>query len=189
MIRTGIRLVLAIVALIVGVICAAGCGGPAAPTGTVPTTTTSVVAPPPPPGHLALVGAVKRQRADLTIDQLKTMPMQTVSATFGTSKGSETHVEAGVPVIALVNDAGLAIDGARKHDELNFAVLVVGADGYSALLSYGELAPETGNRQVLLALTQDNVALTRPRVVVVGDVMGSRYVSDVVKLQVVRVGP
>jgi len=31
--------------------------------------------------------------------------------------------------------------------------------------------------------------LARPRLVVVGEVKGSRYVNDVVKLQVVRVAP
>jgi len=30
-------------------------------------------------------------------------------------EGQRDAVEAGVPVIALVNDAGLAIDGARKQ--------------------------------------------------------------------------
>ena len=76
----------------------------------------------------------------------------------------------------------------RKNDQLAFGVLATGADGYAALISYGEIAPDFGNRGVLLATTQDRTPLTRPRLVVPGDVKGGRYVSDVVELRVVRAG-
>ena len=74
-----------------------------------------------------------------------------------------------------------------KNDQLAFAVLATGADGYAALVSYGEIAPDFGNRGVLLATTGQH-ALARPRLVVPGDGKGGRYVSDVVEHRVVRVG-
>ena len=45
------------------------------------------------------------------------------------------------------------------------------------LVSYGEIAPDFGNRGALRA-TQDSTPLARPRLVVPGDVKGGRYVSD-----------
>ena len=67
-----------------------------------------------------------------------------------------------------------------------FGVLAVGADGYAALVSFGEISPEFGDRGVLLATAEDGKPLERPRLVVPGDVKGGRYVSDVVELRVIR---
>ena len=74
----------------------------------------------------------------------------------------------------------------RKNDLLSFAVLAVGADGYAALVSYGEVSPDFGNRGILLATAEDGTALDRPRLVVPGDVKGGRYVSDVTELRVIH---
>ena len=63
-------------------------------------------------------------------------------------------------------------------------MLAIGADGYAALVSYGEISPEFGNRGILLASVE--AALQRPRLVVPGDGKGGRYVSDVVELRVAR---
>lgn len=65
--------------------------------------------------------------------------------------------------------------------------MAVGADGYAALVAYGEVSPDVGNTGLLVALAEDGAALQRPRLVVPGDVKGGRYVSDLVELRVVRV--
>jgi hypothetical protein len=83
-----------------------------------------------------------------------------------------------------VRDAHFTVD--RRNDLLSFAVLALGADGYSALVSYGEISPDFGNRGLLLSTTEDGAALARPRLVVPGDRRGGRYVTDVVELHVVR---
>jgi hypothetical protein len=106
---------------------------------------------------------------------------------FSSGKGSEKHTESGVLLSDLVAVPTLATTS-RKNDQLAFAVLATGADGYAALVSYGEIAPDFGNSGVLLATTQDRTPLPRPRLIVPGDVKGGRYVSDVVQLRVVRVG-
>lgn len=67
-------------------------------------------------------------------------------------------------------------------------MLAVGADGYQALVSYGAIAPGSGNRAIL-AVEQDGAPLARPRLVVTGEVTGGRDVNDVVELDVVRVEP
>lgn len=86
--------------------------------------------------------------------QLAGMTQHTVSVQFGSAKGTETHSETGVLVSDLLPVSALATTS-RKNDQLAFAILATGSDGYAALVSYGEIAPDFGNRGVLLATTQD----------------------------------
>ena len=116
------------------------------------------------------------------------MPQTTTAVRYGSSHGPQQHVETGVPLAALLPASALAITD-RKNDQLAFAVLATGADGYAALVSYGEFSPEFGNRGVLVAITEDGRQLDRPRLVVPGDVKGGRYVSDLIGLRVARVIP
>lgn len=183
--RRSLRYMMAVSTSVVSSVCLFGCAPTAGSSGAQTPPSSVSAGATPAPGVLSLAGAVDKP-AELALDRLRAMPAQTATVTFGTSKGSETHVETGVPLIALLRSAGLTVDPARKNDSANFAVLAVGADGYSAVVSYGELDPNAGNRQVLVALTQDKIPLPRPRLVVVGDVKGGRAVNDLVKLQVVR---
>ena len=126
----------------------------------------------------------------VTHEQLAALAQHTVDVQFSSGKGSEKHTESGVLLADLIGVPALATTS-RKNDQLAFAVLATGADGYAALVSYGEIAPDFGNRGVLLATTQDSTPLARPRLVVPGDVKGGRYVSDADDAEldhVVRVG-
>lgn len=144
--------------------------------------------PPAEAGAVRITGAV-RQPGVRTAAQLAAIPSQTVAVTFGTEKGTQRHTEVGVPLSTLLEQAAPVLTAGRKHDELTIGVLVVGADGYQALVSYGELAPALGNSGALLATSQDGTPLARPRLVLPKDGQGARYVSDVVELHVVHPGP
>lgn len=141
----------------------------------------------PPEGTVRLTGAL-REPGELTVEKLRAMPLRTVDVAYRSGKGPQQHSVTGVPLADLFPVSALATTD-RKHDELTFAVLAVGADGYSALLSYGEVSPDFGNRGILLAVTEDGADLARPGIAVPGDVEGARYVSDVVELHVVCTGP
>jgi hypothetical protein len=154
----------------------------------VPSSAAAAAAVPVPPGQLRITGAV-RQPVVLTAAQLAAMPSQSVSVSFGTDRGEERHTEVGSALNAVLDRAGLAPSPGKKHAELSLGVLVIGADGYQALISYGEMAPGLGNRAVLLATNQDGAPLARPRLVVPGDLKGARYVNDVVELHVLRATP
>jgi hypothetical protein len=154
---------------------------PSAPASAAPTTALAA-----PAGGVVISGDV-HSPGPVTSDRLAALPQHTVDVQFGSGKGPEKHTETGVLLADLIGVPALATTS-RKNDQLAFAVLATGADGYAALVSYGEIAPDFGNRGVLLATTQDGAALGRPRLVVPGDVKGGRYVSDVVELRVVRVG-
>lgn len=164
-----------------------GCAAP--PSGSVatppapaaPATSTTAA----PAGGVMVTGDVRRP-GPVTATQLTGMTQHTVSVQFGSAKGTETHTETGVLVSDLLPVSALATTS-RKNDQLAFAVLATGSDGYAALVAYGEIAPDFGNRGVLLATTQDGAVLAHPRLVVPGDVKGGRYVTDVVELHVARV--
>ena len=164
-----------------------GCGTTAtAPTTGAPVTTTPA-RPVPPPGTVLVTGALK-QPFQITIDQLHTMPMHTVQAEFQTDTGTEQHTEIGVLLAQLIPATALATQN-NKHDSLSFAVLAVGADAYQAAVSYGEISPDFANKEVLVAVTQDGKPLSRPRLVVPGDIKGARYVNDLIELHVSRLTP
>ena len=160
-----------------------GCGS----TVTAPAVTTAPARPAPPSGSIQVTGALTHPFG-ITIDKLRTMPQQTVPVTFQTGKGTQHHTEVGVPLAALIPPTALATQ-AKKQDLLSFVVLAVGSDGYQAALAYGEISPDFGNKNVLLAVAEDGAPLSSPRLVVPGDVTGGRYVSDLTELRVSRLGP
>jgi DMSO/TMAO reductase YedYZ molybdopterin-dependent catalytic subunit len=168
----------------------AGCAGATAPTAppaaTAPPAVTGSAAPVE-PGSVRVTGAVREPGA-WAPDRLSRLPGRSAAVTYATGRGPESHTVTGVPLSALLDQAGLTpLPG--KHGELSTGVLVVGADDYRALLSYGEIVAATGDRAVLLATVQDGRPLARPRLVVPGDAEGARYVRDVVEVHVVNVQP
>lgn len=169
------------VAAILVLIPVSGCGS----TVTAPPAVSTTPARPVMPQGTVLVTGELKQPFHVTIEQLERMPMHTVQVEFQSSKGTEHHTEVGVPLAQLISPIVLATQN-KKHDSLSFAVLAVGADGYQAAVSYGEISPEFANRDVLVAVTEDGKPLSRPRLVVPGDVEGARYVTDLVELHVSR---
>ncbi|WP_018334779.1 hypothetical protein [Actinomycetospora chiangmaiensis] len=161
------------------------CGGTAAPAAPTPAPTSAATDVP--AGAVRVTGAVRDPGRVLTVQDLAAAPQRDVAVSFQSARGTENHQERGVPLDALLPAQTLATDPATKNDQLRFAVLAVGADGYAATVSYGEVSADFGNRGLLVSLIEDAKPLTRPRLVVPGDVKGGRYVSDLVELRVVRV--
>lgn len=103
------------------------------------------------------------------------LPSRTVTTSFGSGTGQQTHTETG-PSLALV----LRIAGVVPRADT--AVVAVGEDGYGAAVTLAE--ERTGGRPLLLSTKEDGVALALPRLVPLGDVKGGRYVSGVTALDV-----
>jgi hypothetical protein len=192
--RKIVRIQLQVLAAVLAV-STAGCGagasgsGSAAPEAQAQSTTDVAASSPraqeqPAAGLIRLTGDLRDPR-DLHVGELATRPQQTVSVQYSSGSGPQSHIEQGVLLSDLLPVEALATTDA-KHDELTFGVLVTGADGHAALVSYGEISPDFGNRGTLLATSEDGAALERPRLVVPGDVKGARYVSEVIELRVVR---
>lgn len=122
---------------------------------------------------------------------LPTLPLATTQTVTYRSGGAPiTDTYTGPRLWDLLDQAGgVAVTGA-KNDLLSKYVVAIGADGYEAVFSLGELAPNFGNQpiQIAYADTQGQLGPERSdglaRVVVPGDTAGGRYVSELVSLRV-----
>lgn len=142
---------------------------------------------PVPAGSLRIDGAVARPKV-LTLDDLRKLPARTESVKFGSSKGDQEHTFVGAPLGEVLAGAQPVTDASAKNPSLRLAVLATGADGYQAVVSWGEFDAEFGGTPVLVAYTEDGRDLERPRLVVPGDIKGGRYVSDLTTLTVIDAG-
>jgi len=113
-----------------------------------------------------------------SVADLAALPGHSLDVSFGT----QHHVESGPLLVDVLAKVGPRFDRV-KNGELRDFVVVTGADGYEAVLSYGEIAPTFGNRPALLSLKEDGVLLLAPRLFIAGDVKGGRDVSQVVHVE------
>jgi hypothetical protein len=84
-------------------------------------------------------------------------------------------------------------DASIKNDLLRFGVVATGSDGYRAFIALGEIAPQFGHQNDLVAYADTGGQLGANgsdgalRLIVPGDHAGGRYVSNLVSLEVVNV--
>jgi len=116
----------------------------------------------------------------LTPAQLATLPIITEHIAFGTEKGPISADFAGPLLWSILTHAHpIPLKSAVRG-----AVIITGADGYTALIALGELAPAFENKPIILA-TSINAKPLPPghfRIVVPQDAKGGRSVYDVVNL-------
>lgn len=138
-----------------------------------------------------LSGAIKDPTiiTPATLSALNQCMTETATYFMGTTSVTDTYT--GVPLWDLVQDAGLLTNPAIKNNLLDFFVVATGSDGYRAIISLEEIAPKFGNQPDLIAYA-DTAGQLGPggsdgalRLIVPGDNLGGRYVSNVVSLQVV----
>jgi hypothetical protein len=147
------------------------------------------------PGGIASEATLSGAVADPTIvtpetlSRLSQSTTETVTYYAGSTPVTDTYT--GVSLWTLIQDAGLLTDPSIKNDLLHFGVIATGGDGYRALILLGEIAPNFGNQQDLVAYA-DSAGQLGPggadgalRLIVPGDHLGGRYVSNLVSLQVV----
>lgn len=122
----------------------------------------------------------------LTEADLARFPMTEMEASFMTSKGMETGRYKGVLLWTVLEDRGLAKLAGDHHEDLQHTLLVTAADGYKIAFSIGEIAPDFGNRAILIATERDGKSLQDEgfRLVVPSDSRGARSVRSVVSIEV-----
>jgi hypothetical protein len=136
------------------------------------------------PAVLSLTGKVQHpQQFDL--DQLRALPSQDVQVSFQTDHGDRQERYKGVLLWALLDQAG-GIDDTTKGAALRHVIKVTGSDGYLVVLSTGEIAPDFGGKQALVAYQRDDEAAGASgfRLIMPGDKHGGRNVRDVVTIDV-----
>jgi DMSO/TMAO reductase YedYZ molybdopterin-dependent catalytic subunit len=139
------------------------------------------------PGAFDIVGNVEH-RLVLNTRVLEKLPSKTLQVTYRSGPGTETRTFTGPLLRDVLALAGPRFDPAVRNDKLRHYVSATGSDGYMALVAWGEIDPEFGNEDILLATHQDGVSLATegPRLVVPGDDRGGRYVSGIVRIRVDR---
>lgn len=98
------------------------------------------------------------------------------------------HTYSGVPVIALLEQAGLPAGERLKGGTLRKFVLIEAADGYETVFSLPELDPQFTDNIILLCDKQDDKPLLPAigpyRIVVPGDKKHTRWVRKVTAIRV-----
>jgi DMSO/TMAO reductase YedYZ molybdopterin-dependent catalytic subunit len=130
-------------------------------------------------------GAVGR-RATFDLAALQALPAVTQTV------GGNTYT--GVSLWALLNGAsvGLKPDTAVRNPVLSMYAVAVGSDGYRAVVSLAEIAPESGNRTALVAYSLNGAPLGRngmARLVMAGDVKPGRSVARLAAIEVFAAQP
>jgi DMSO/TMAO reductase YedYZ molybdopterin-dependent catalytic subunit len=135
-------------------------------------------------------GAVDRP-ASHGAAELRARAPVTQTVGFDSSHGAQAHTFTGTSLWSLLNEAGIQAGGDGKQI-LDRCVMAVGADGYRVVFSMGELHPDFGARQSLVAYAETNPGATQPlpassgplRVTAPGDIKGGRYVSNLTRIEV-----
>ena len=143
-----------------------------------------------PPAHsdsIKIEGGVDHPRT-LTAGDLQKEPQTSVTISQHTGHGTLSGVFAGASLWALLQEAGVTLDSAKKNDLIHHTVTVTGTDGYSAVLSLAEIAPEFGADQAVIAWQQDGKPLAEAggfaRLIVPGDKAAGRAVSAIATIEV-----
>jgi hypothetical protein len=127
-----------------------------------------------PPAGSVVVGDGNRTTV-VNAERLSRLPARTLTVTFRSGTGVQTHTERGPALAAVLAVAGMPVGAGTS-------VVAVGSDGYGAAVTLGEYY--FGGRTLLLSTAEDGADLAQPRLVTPGDVQGGRYASGVVALSV-----
>jgi DMSO/TMAO reductase YedYZ molybdopterin-dependent catalytic subunit len=121
---------------------------------------------------------------DLSVGDLTQLPATRVNTAFLTEHGTHSAAFEGPLLWTVLEKAGV-VDPAKHREQVSQTIVIVGRDGYRAVLALGEIAPEFEGKQVILAGRMDGKPLDAEhlRVVVPLDKRGGRSVRDVTRIE------
>lgn len=136
-----------------------------------------------PSGPGVTVGGAVAAPATYSLAALAALPQTSFSLTRRTWWGPRSVADQGVSLETLVDTSQPSLPNV-KNGLLTAIITVAGRSGVQRTFALGELDPSFGNHPAYLALEQDGVTLSRPRLVVPGDVNAARTVPDVNRITV-----
>ena len=122
----------------------------------------------------------------VTQSTLESLPVATQTVTYFAAGAVTTHTFTGTPLWSLLNAVGLNIPS-QKNGILRLIVVVTGTDGYEAAFGVGEISPDFGGDQIIVAYAQDGQIYppaTLAKIIAPGDKLGGRYVDEIAKIEV-----
>jgi DMSO/TMAO reductase YedYZ molybdopterin-dependent catalytic subunit len=148
---------------------------------------TAAIAEPTRTESFAIKGGVDHPRT-LTVADLRHETPTTVEISQHTNHGPLTGKFTGVLLWTLLQEAGITAEPGKKNDMLRHTVTITAGDGYSTVLSLGELAPEFGGEQAIVAYEQSGEPIAGPngfaRLIIAGDKAAGRAISAVATIEV-----
>ena len=117
----------------------------------------------------------------LSAEQLSVLPQRDATLSFGNPPAS--HRFEG-PLLWDVLVSSGTLDPARHGDTVRQWLQFRAADGYTAVVALGEIAPEFAGRPAILAVRMDGMPLDRPRLVMPDELRAGRSARDVVAVSV-----
>lgn len=133
------------------------------------------------------VGGDVEHPADVDMQFLQTLPATHRNVAYEGGGNVGSHEYTGVLLWNVLQSAGVIVDPKRKNDILRKIVIVIGADGYQAVFSAGEISPDFGGAQIMIAFEMDGRPIGQDgafRIVAPGDKRGGRFVSNIVEIKV-----
>ncbi|HEY4191455.1 MAG TPA: hypothetical protein VGM46_02315 [Mesorhizobium sp.] len=130
------------------------------------------------------ISSAKGAVISISAASLAKLPGIEQDARFQTAKGvSNGHYKGALLWDVLKANGAIAETG--HHDDLRQVFAVIGRDGYRIDFSVGEIAPEFGNKPMMIATDVDGKPIADGfRLVVPGDRLGARNVRDVVRIEI-----
>jgi DMSO/TMAO reductase YedYZ molybdopterin-dependent catalytic subunit len=127
---------------------------------------------------------------NLSLRELAQLPTTQVQTNFLTDDGPHSASFEGPLLWTVLQKAGV-VDPAKHRDHVSQTIMILGRDGYHAVLALAEIAPEFEAKQVILAERMDRKPLDAEhlRVVVPLDKRGGRSVRDVTRIEVTAPSP
>ena len=136
---------------------------------------------------IAVKGGIDHPKT-LALADLQHEPQTTVSVSQKTGHGTLTGAFSGVALWTLLDEAGVTLEKGKKNDLIHHTVTVTGSDGYYAVLSLAEIAPDIGGDQAVIAWQQDGKPLESgqgfARLIIPGDKAAARAVSAITTIEV-----
>ena len=146
------------------------------------------------PGHaddipILEIGGEVEHPLSLSAKQLR--DMDHVAATVKEHNGVVSDYQ-GVPLVSLLESAGVTFGKALRGKRLATYLLVQARDGYSVVFALPELDPAFNDRTIFLAYSKNGGALPKEeaplRVIVPNEKREARWIRQVVALKIISVG-
>lgn len=142
------------------------------------------------------IGGALERPTGVSAAVLAERPTVTQKVQFISGNGTQQRSYIGADLWTLLSDLGIQVDASARNDVLNRYVLATGTDGYRTVFALGELSPTLGNKGSILAYLENTSGTPAAidaqdgpfRVTAPGDVRGGRYVSQLVRLEVLPSG-
>jgi DMSO/TMAO reductase YedYZ molybdopterin-dependent catalytic subunit len=135
----------------------------------------------------AIKGSIDHPRT-VTLADLQEETPTTVEIAQRTAHGPLTGKFTGVPLWSLLQEAGVTAEPGKKNDMLRHTVTITASDGYSTVLSLGELSPEFGAEQAIIAYAQSGKLIAGAngfaRLIIAGDKAAGRAISAIATIEV-----